>query len=214
MKWIVKILLLTVFTACGNKDDITKSLAPSGGGGSSDLTRSLDCRSSALRGSLGSDEDPRDVTRAVPASELSVHVDGEIQNICDIMKFSEKKLLLMQFVDYRCYPCLRWAEANTADLKADAKGEDVLSMVVVVNTPSELSDEGMNQLREDVAPDAIWGRDRARLLWNFFAESSAPDSDVTPLTIVMDPFGRAFYEDDWKTKASDLLSKAQSLLGF
>jgi hypothetical protein len=30
----------------------------------------------------------------------------------------------------------------------------------------------------------------------------------------MDPFGRGFYEDDWKTELTALLAKANALLGF
>ncbi len=210
--WSIGTVLILLCTACGGQDDITKSLAPSGRGKSSDLTKGLDCRAgSELR---LADEDPRGVLRAIPAKELSVDVDGEVKTLCEIMEFSGKRLALIQFVEQRCYACLRWVEANTQDLKADAKGPDVLELVVVVNSSKELSNDAMSALRADVAPDAIWSRDRSRLLWNFFSSSRTQESEVSPLLIVMDPFGRGFYEDEWRTKVQDLLQKAQTLLGF
>jgi hypothetical protein len=193
-------------------------------GASADLAPALDCRQASSLDDgpmvgLGLDGALPDL-RHVPAESLHVTLPGKapaasrVKSLCDLLRGTGKTLLVLQFVSVKCYACMKWVEQANADLSAQNLGDEVLTVAVVEDPETELTDAELVTLSADVAANATWARDPDRTLWNFFATAPTADAPVVPLAIVMDWAARGFYCDQKSTPLATLVSVADQLMGW
>jgi hypothetical protein len=195
------VFVLLGAVACG--DDKPQS----GSRGSDDLTarKVIDCRQEVAELRLLDDEaDP--ALRRVPANDLYVMQNGLATSLCDLVKESGGQTLTsFQFVSMKCFSCLKWAEATSAEA---AKYSDVLHVVIVTDNVDDLSAEELATLRAEVAPSSVWVRDQDLALWQFFSTGDDPLAPTSPLTVLMDYAARGAALTDSDMKLSDMVQWA------
>ena len=222
-RWLVVYLgvlgLVTCFTsACGSKSSKGSPSEKNQPRSSGDVLRSLDCSSAA--GAAAGNEATLTLTvadapelRKVPAEDLVVQEGKSVVSLCDILRAnSEAKLGLFMFTSASCYKCQQWIATVAGGISG--QGNAVLPVVIMAESPVVISDADMDELKEQVASDAIWVRDPGLDVWKFFSASDDAQARVVPTILEMDTATRGFLVEDTALEAKDLIERANSALGL
>ena len=128
------------------------------------------------------------------------------------MRGKDKKLALFSFASQACEDCLERVKALNESITSQGVDSDVLSVVILSKVDEEPTTKEWNELKEEHAPDAMWGLDKTGEVWKFFAGPKGGGKGVQPWVLAMDVYATGFIDKDADHDLDYLLGQANELL--
>jgi hypothetical protein len=157
-------------------------------------------------------ETDEDEPRHVPADSLPLAVKNDKETMCDVLRGKKKKLALFSFTAVDCEDCMKRAGDVAQGVKDLGLEGDVLPVVVVTGDEDEMSADEWTELKEETAPDAVWGFDKTGEVWKFFAGAKMAAKGVEPWVLVMDVYATGFLDKEAEHDVAHLVEDANRML--